>query len=238
MRGFVDLHCHWIANVDDGARTVDEGRDMLTGLHALGFDVVVATPHMRPGLFDNDREGLARAFEATQQALPIGLPNLPMMRLACEHFFDDVVFQRLMAGNGLPYPSGRAALVEFAPIAFPLNAHNRFFDLARVGMQPVVAHPERYAPVWKDVECLEPLLDAGATLLLDVCALVGKYGRDSQRAAERLLDEQAYEAACSDLHRPRDLPEVERAIARLTSLAGDEETWRLLAEAPRKLLRA
>jgi protein-tyrosine phosphatase len=126
--------------------------------------------------------------------------------------------------------------VEFAPIAFPLNVHNRFFDLRRVGIAPILAHPERYAPVWNDAECLEPLLDAGALMLLDVCALVGKYGRDSQRAAEKLLDEQAYEAACSDSHRPRDIPMVERAIARLTSLTGEEEAQRLLSGAPRAIL--
>jgi protein-tyrosine phosphatase len=236
MRGLVDLHCHWVPSVDDGARTVDEGRDMLAGLYALGFDAVVATPHMRPGLFDNDSAGLLRAFESMQQTLPTGRPDLPVTHLGCEHFFDDVVFQRLMGGHGLPYPGGGVALVEFAPIAFPLHAHNRFYDLRRVGIAPVLAHPERYAPVWKDKACLEPLLDAGALLLLDVCALIGKYGQASQRAAEALLDEQAYEAACTDSHRARDLPEVERAIVRLTALVGPEETLRLLAEAPRKLL--
>jgi len=236
MRGLVDLHCHWVASVDDGARTVDEGRDMLAGLHALGFDAVVATPHMRPGLFDNDKAGLVRAFESMRRALPDGHPNLPVLHLACEHFFDDVVFQRLLAGEGLPYPGGGIALVEFAPIAFPLNVHCRFFDLRRAGIAPMLAHPERYAPVWKDPTCLEPCLDAGAILLLDICALVGKYGHASQRAAEALLERQAYEAGCTDSHRPRDLPEVERAIARLTALVGAEESERLLGEAPRELL--
>lgn len=100
----------------------------------------------------------------------------------------------------------------------------------------MLAHPERYQPVWRDDECLTPLLDAGAHLLLDVCSLVGKYGRSSQRAAEKLLREGAYEAACSDAHRPEDVEIVEDAIEKLEALAGKEEAYRLLALAPRAII--
>lgn len=236
MRGFVDLHCHWIAAIDDGARTHEEGVTMLRRLHEVGFDKVVATPHMRPGMFDNDKAGLERAFQSMQQTLSAASASLPTVDLASEHFFDDVVFGRLMRGEALPYPGGRSVLVEFAPDAFPVRIQHRMFDLRRAGLRPVLAHPERYEPVWRDDTCLDPLLDAGAMLLLDVCALVGKYGRAPQRAAEKLLHEDAYDAACSDAHRPLDVDEVERAIHRLETLMGKRETKRLLAEGPRAIL--
>jgi protein-tyrosine phosphatase len=127
-------------------------------------------------------------------------------------------------------------LVEFGQGAFPVRAQHRFFDLRRAGLLPVLAHPERYEPVWKDDACLDPLLDAGAHLLLDVCALVGKYGRAPQRAAEKLLEEDAYEAACSDAHKPRDVDMVAHAIDRLESLVGADEAGRLLGEGPRCIL--
>jgi protein-tyrosine phosphatase len=236
MRGLVDLHCHWVAAIDDGARTPDEGLAMLHGLHDVGFDSVVATPHMRPGMYDNDRAGLERAFAAMQQTLSTASMRLPAVHLASEHFFDDVVFGRLMRGEALPYPAGNAVLVEFGPGPFPLRAQHRMFDLRRVGLVPVLAHPERYEPVWKDDVCLEPLLDAGTMLLLDVCALVGKYGRAPQRAAEKLLEEDTYEAACSDAHRPADVDIVARAIERLVTLVGQDESRRLLADGPRRIL--
>ncbi len=100
----------------------------------------------------------------------------------------------------------------------------------------MLAHPERYLPVCDDDTCLDPLLDAGAHLLLDIGALVGRYGRGAQRAAEKLLEEDAYEAACSDAHQPGDVDHVGRAIVRLESLVGPVETRRLLEEGPRALL--
>lgn len=255
MRGFVDLHCHWIAAIDDGVKTPEEGLDLLRRLRAAGFGLVVATPHMRPGMFDNDRRALELAFAAMCPHL-VGRDDLPDVHLSSEHFLDDIVFGRLVKGQGLPYPdlgSGSAAaargaaapagprrtrgvLVEVSPQGFPAHLQHRFFDLGRAGLRPVLAHPERYQPVWKDDACLDPLLDAGACLLLDVCALVGKYGRASRKAAEKLLDEEAYEAACSDAHRPGDVDTVVDAIDVLERRVGREEAERLLRDAPRKLL--
>jgi protein-tyrosine phosphatase len=237
VRGFIDLHCHWIAAIDDGARTTDESLAMLRGLRDAGFDRVVATPHMRPGMFDNDRAALQAAFEAMQPVVTgPAAGKLPVVHLASEHFFDDVVFGRLVRGEALPYPGGKCVLVEVGQGAFPARLQHRFFDVKRAGLTPVLAHPERYEPVWKDDACLDPLLDAGAHLLLDVCALVGKYGRAPQRAAEKLLEDDAYEAACSDAHKPRDVEDVVRAIERLEQMVGKPEAMRLLSEGPLGIL--
>jgi protein-tyrosine phosphatase len=293
-RGFIDLHCHWVADIDDGVRAPAAGVALLRGLQELGFSVVVATPHMRPGMFDNDQTSLSRAFDAMSVPLAQARAEgpLPEVHLASEHFFDDVVFERIRRGEGLPYPcfapltplapsaslasasssasssesitapaplstangaaangsaangSGSAAarppkrgvLIELAQERFPFNAHNRFFDLHRAGFVPVLAHPERYAPVWKDLQALRPFVEAGAHLLLDVCALVGKYGRAAQKASERLLEDGAYAAACSDAHRPEDVDVVARAIKRLEELAGDDGVDELLSAGPRRIL--
>jgi protein-tyrosine phosphatase len=259
VRGFVDLHCHWVAAIDDGARTSEESLAMLRGLHQAGFDAVVATPHMRPGMFDNDRLAIERAFAAMQPVLAAA-GDLPSVHLGSEHFFDDVVYGRLVRGEAVPYPrlprlplvplaaapreagspatasTRRPVLIEFGPAAFPARLQHRLFDLQRAQLVPVIAHPERYEPVWRDDACLDPLLDAGAHLLLDLCSLVGKYGRAPQRAAEKLLEDDAYEAACSDAHKPRDIETVVQAIERLHELVGSAEARRLLAEGPRAIL--
>jgi protein-tyrosine phosphatase len=235
VSGFIDLHCHWIAAIDDGARTPDQGIEMLKRLHDAGFSKVVATPHMRPGMFDNDKPALERAYAAMLEALP--KEGIPEVGLSSEHWFDDVVFNRLKSGAGVPYPGGKAALVEFNPQQFPLALPARLLDLRRSGLAPVIAHPERYQPTWKDTEALQPLIDAGAALLLDVCSLIGKYGERPKRAAEKLLEEDAYEAACSDAHRAEDVGETTRAIARLRALVGDDETDRLMRRGPEAILK-
>jgi len=148
VRGFIDLHSHWVAGVDDGAKTDRKSLALLQALRQAGFDYVVATPHMRPGMFDNERAGLTRAYEETVRAVgaseATAQGGLPRVGLASEHFFDDVVFERLVAGQGLPYPGGKSALVEFAVGRFPARVEHRLIDLKRKGLIPVIAHPERY----------------------------------------------------------------------------------------------
>ena len=235
MSGFIDLHCHYVPGIDDGAKTVAEGEEMLRGLCTLGFSRVLATPHTRPGMFDNTRATIEGAFEQFKAALA-GRSGLPALDLSSEHYFDDVVFQRLMSGEALPYPGGRAVLLEFYQIDFPVMIQHRLADIRRRGMVPVIAHPERYQCLWRSPDILERLVDNGAAALLDIASLVGKYGRTTKTCAEDLLERGLYHAACSDAHRPSDIAEVAGGIERLRKLYGDEEVTFMLREGPESLL--
>ena len=230
----IDLHCHCVPGIDDGVRSVEEGRALLHGLSALGFEQVVATPHMRPGLFDNTLTAIRQAFDTAKPDLVQGNPL--RLDLACEHYFDDVVLQRILGGQGLPYPGGRAILLEFYEIDFPLHVDQCLSLLRRQGLLPVIAHPERYRAIRASPPLLERLIDAGAVALLDVAALVGKYGRSTQRCAEALLELELYEAACTDCHRPGDVDEVGRAMALIERRYGPEEVQALFRLGPRAIL--
>jgi protein-tyrosine phosphatase len=230
----IDLHCHFLPGIDDGAPTVADGIAMLEGLKSLGFSRVMATPHMRAGMFDNEKQGLTAAFESFRPHL--AGRDVPEIALASEHYFDDQVYTRLLKGEALPYPGGRAVLLEFYEIDFPPLIEQRLFDLRRRQLLPVIAHPERYRRFWEHPEALERLVDQGVATLLDCMSLVGKYGRRPQRAAEELLERELYHAACSDLHRPADVPIVAKGIAAIRSSYGAEEIEFLFEDGPRALL--
>ncbi|MEZ4309011.1 MAG: CpsB/CapC family capsule biosynthesis tyrosine phosphatase [Polyangiaceae bacterium] len=245
MRGYIDLHSHWVAAVDDGAKTTGDSVDLLRALHQAGFSTVVATPHMRPGMFNNTAPALRAAFDRTRDSLPTGDGTLPDVHLSSEHFFDDIVFERLVAGEALPFPSRlpdeqtkgrRSALIEFPTSRFPARITHRIFDLMRRRIRPVIAHPERYEPVWDDIESLDPLLDAGAVLQLDVAALAGRYGRAPRRTAEALLGAGYYHCASSDAHSVRDVEAARAGIDLLFRIAGREEAEFLLIEGPARIL--
>lgn len=233
--GYVDLHCHYLPGIDDGVRTMDEGLAVLRGLCALGFETVIATPHIRTAMFDNRKPGLERAH-AELVAIAGGLPGVPALGLAAEHYLDDVFWELFTSGAALPYPGGKAALVEFHYEVWPRRVADRFFEMQLRGVRPVLAHPERYHALFDETDPVDPLLEVGTCALLDLMSLVGRYGRRSQRAAERMLDEGVYYAACTDSHRPSDVELVGRAIERLRVLAGDAEAEALLAENPRRIL--
>ena len=231
----MDLHCHFVAGIDDGAPTPDEGLAMLERLHALGFSKVVATPHMRPGMFDNRRDDLIAAFERMQGAVR-SRADLPEVDLSSEHYFDDIVYERLLTGAALPYPGGRAVLLEFWGNEFPAIVMHRLFDLRQRGLLTVIAHPERYRCLWRSPEILERLVDSGAAALLDTAALVGKYGREPKHCALELLERGLYHAACSDAHRTTDLVEVEKGMHFIAERYGEDEVEFLFDRGPKAIL--
>ncbi len=134
---------------------------------------------MRPELFDNDQLALEAAYEQTApRARHRG--RLPATGLGCEHFFDEVVYRRLLEGRALP-PGGRAALIEFHGLDFPPRSAR---DRRRSTSTPAAGHRaprERYRCFPQRTDELERLVDAGCALLLDTAALVGKYGEEPQR---------------------------------------------------------
>lgn len=237
LSGLCDLHCHYLPNVDDGVRSAEEGVRLCERLQELGYSTLVATPHMRPGMFDNDKPQLTAAFDAFLAfAMTAGEGGLPELGLAAEHFLDETFMDKLGRDQTLPYPGGHAVLIEFPPDRFPLGLDDCLFRVRVRGLRPVIAHPERYAPLWTSDRPLEHLLERGALALLDTMSLVGKYGRKSKHAAERMLEAGMYYAACTDSHKPHDVDTVAEAIDRLLELAGEEAAQELLGDHPRQIL--
>jgi protein-tyrosine phosphatase len=234
MSGYVDLHCHYIPGVDDGVRTLDESLRLLKALGQIGYAEVVATPHIRTAMFENRRPGLEKSFAELVSILDTHA--LPALSLAAEHFCDDIFFNLLASEQALPYRGGHAILVEFRYEAWPRRIEDQFFRMQVKGLRPLIAHPERYNALFDQTDALDPLLDVGAMTLLDTMSLVGKYGERCRRAAERMLEEGAYDAACSDAHRPEDVDVMAKAIDRLRALVGKDECRALHSDRPRGIL--
>lgn len=235
MTGYVDLHCHYLPAVDDGVPDAQQGYALCRALREVGYTTVVATPHIRTAMFDNRAPALREVYErfAADAQDDAAMPTLG---LAAEHFCDDVFWDLFERRETLPYPGGRAMLIELPPDRLPLGLADRFFRMQVRGVRPVIAHPERYNPLFRTTEPIGAFLDAGVLAQLDVMSLVGRYGRAPQRAAERMLEQGAYHLASSDCHRVEHVDLVVQSIERLRALIGDEGAQRLLADNPRALL--
>jgi protein-tyrosine phosphatase len=232
---YVDLHCHYVAAVDDGVRTEEEGARLCQALAKIGYGRVVATPHMRSDMFDNDRAALLAGFESFA-AKHGSAPGMPELGIGAEHYCDDQFFERFERGETIAYPGGHAALVELPAEHVPARIEHRLYRMFLKGVRPVLAHPERNAGLFKSTAPIERLLEMGTLPMLDVMSLVGKYGRTPRKTAERMLEEDIYFAACSDSHKPEDVPSVAEGIERLFKLVGREHAEALLGENPRRIL--
>lgn len=234
MERYVDLHAHFLPELDDGARTAELGLQMVESLVALGFGVLHATPHQRAGMFMPSRAAIDAQHGALSAAATAREPTLSV-GLAAENYWDEVFHARLSQG-GLPcYPGERAFLFEVNPQMMPPRIENTLFDIRVGGRLPVMAHPERYLAIQEDVSRAEAI-GRSAALLVDLGALDGAHGRPAKKTARRLLEEGLAHAAASDVHSPEDQRAVASGMAWIRKRLGLPVLEQLLAHNPRAIL--
>lgn len=229
--GFVDLHSHVLPSLDDGARDLATARAMIDGLGALGFTDIYATPHQKAGQFLPSREAIDAAFAQVQGVRGPG----PTLKLAAENMWDDVFFERSQRGEIPSYDRGDAFLVELRPQALPLGLVDHLFRMRMAGRAPILAHPERYEPLWDDPRLVERLR-ANCAMVVDLAALAGYHGKRPQKMARHLVEDGIAAAVASDAHTLEDVRAAAEGIAWIVKRLGKPGLTRLLDDGPRAAL--
>lgn len=234
MAHYVDLHAHYLPALDDGATDRKMSLQMVRGIAALGFSDLYATPHQRAGMFMPERAAIDGAFAAVRaDAADAGLGVT--LGLGAENFWDTVLHQRLRDRQVPAYGGGPAFLFEVNTQMMPAGIENELFQLRVGGYLPVMAHPERYLPVQRDLALAERLA-RHAALMVDLGALDGAHGKQEMKTARKLVLEGLAAAAASDTHRPEDQTSVAAGMAWIRKQLGDDALTVMLDDNPRRML--
>jgi protein-tyrosine phosphatase len=199
----LDLHNHVLFGLDDGCRHLEESDVLAERARALGHEGFVATPHIRPGMFDNTVEGIRRRRDETEAV--VRRHGLELF-LGAEYYFCGELLAAARARTLLTLgETSRFVLCEFPQGPLPVRFADVLYELRLAGYVPVIAHPERSAGVAQDVDAaLEAFAHAEVLLQLDLGSLIGRYGRSAERTSVELVKRGAYHVAAGDLHRPED----------------------------------
>jgi protein-tyrosine phosphatase len=231
---YIDLHCHLLPGLDDGAPDLETSLEMLESLLALGFAEICATPHQRNGLFIPTSEAIGQAAAQFQQEAGKKYPNLRLRRGA-ENYWDEVFIERLRKHTVPCYDGQRAFLFEVNPVLLPPRLEEALFEIRLGGQLPVMAHPERYLAVQHDLGFAETL-GKQAALVVDLEALAGGQNRGETKTARRLVEEGIAHAVASDLHSPETKDAVASGIEWIRKRCGAGAIAQLLEDHPRRIL--
>ncbi len=194
----VDMHSHLVPGVDDGAKDLEESIFLIESLYALGYRTLITTPHIRPEYFPNEPETLLERFAELQGAVAGRFAGLTMACAA--EYYVDFGFLEYMERKELLTFSGRRVLIELSTIAPPPNLEEIIFALRLKGLQPVVAHPERYG-YFRTKEFMR-IRELGCEFQINLMSLVGHYGTETRQRAEKLIDTGLVDFFGSDCHIP------------------------------------
>lgn len=237
----IDLHCHLLPGVDDGAQSLDEALELARLAVADGIQLAVLTPHVHPGRYENRLAGLQASFADFRRALAEA--SIPLdVRLGGEVRLGIESLEWLLDGE-VPFigeqDGYRILLLELPHQTIPVGTQQFVEKLYGMRIRPLIAHPERNKAVMAQPERLVPLLDAGCWLQLTAGSLAGRFGETAVNTARAILENGWAHVLATDAHnrshRPPWLAEGMLAAARIV---GDTLAREMVFDRPARMLGA
>jgi protein-tyrosine phosphatase len=232
----IDLHCHMLPGIDDGAPDRSVALAMARCAVADGITVTACTPHIYPGLYDNDKAGIARAIEAFQQVLAEEGIELRLVIGADTHLAPDLL-SAVRDGRVPTLNNSRYLLLEPPHHSMPPRFEESVFSLRASGVIPVITHPERLSWIEDNYPIFQRLVQGGSWMQVTSGSLTGRFGNRPRYWAERMLDEGLVHILATDSHhidrRPPLLAEGRDAAAKRV---GDEEAGHLVRTRPQGIV--
>lgn len=237
----VDIHNHLVPGVDDGARDVADVLDSVERMTRLGIRKIITTPHLDGSLTQDDEKIEARlaevdaAFDEAAEAVGARFPEVEFRR-GHEVMLDvpDVSFddpRMRLAGTSF-------VLVEWPRLQLPPGTVPVLERIVAAGYRPIVAHPERYIGLDRELELAQRWREAGAYLQVNYGSLDGRYGAEARTTAFRLLRRGWADYMASDFHGRSERKIYEKeARARLLELGGVEALVHLALTNPGRIFR-
>ena len=144
MTGYWDIHNHILPGVDDGSGCMRETMEMLEEEYRQGVRHIVFTPHYRRGMFAIPREEIQTVYARVCEMAADRFPEMEFY-LGCEYYIHSDASVERLRGNPKYYMAGsRTVLMEFAYEASYAWIMQTVSEVRQMGLQPVVAHAERY----------------------------------------------------------------------------------------------
>jgi len=215
-----DMHNHILPGIDDGSPDINVSMQLTEGLMELGFNSMVSTPHIIADLYPNNASTIGNAFKTFTEAKPADfLPG--GVAFAAEYMVDYDFENRLKINELLTFGRQKYILIEMSYLVESPNLRNMIFELVTNGLQPILAHPERYHYYHHRLDIFEEIVDAGCMLQLNLLSLIGHYGPKIKTAGEKLIERDLISWVGTDMHHPMHL-------AGLKQLATDKKILRTL----------
>ena len=234
----IDLHCHILPNVDDGAASLDEALTMARFFVQDGITHVAATPHCHRQcrMLRTDVLPLVARFNQALAAAGIPLSVLPGSEIQVT---DTTAFRRDYDAGLFCHLGDRLAftLFEFSwkPEQYPADATELIAWLRKRGTIPILAHPERYGFFTANPGRLPALVDAGAWIQVTVDSLLGNHGLAPKAAADLLLRRYPDAVLATDAHNLRRCSGLSAGFSWVREHVGAECAERLTIRADKVL---
>jgi protein-tyrosine phosphatase len=228
--GLIDLHCHIVPFVDDGAEDYEEAQELIRKEYSQGVRLLVMTVHLRLGMFDTSISKVEKHFENIKNWLS-GTSMRDMDILLSREYYCDKRFELLLDGytNEIDevvfeekkyfpkeelkfFGKNKCILLEFSSNKIQNSEFEIFIRKAsQAGFTPIIAHAERYPAVQDSPSIVYKMKEQGALVQVNCESLLSKAGTIECLTAQNLVKYKLADIVSSDCHNLRERqPEIRK----------------------------
>ncbi len=196
----IDLHCHLLYGTDDGAKEIEDSIKMFKEAEKAGFTKICCTPHyLSPQYVKTKKENLEK--------MEIIRCKLKEAKLDIEIFLGNEIYITENIDELIEKEEvSTIADTDFVLVEFPMNfktyvMENEIDNLISSGYNVILAHPERYSYVQKNIKFLDEYIERGVYLQGNYESLIGKYGMRAKRTLIKLLKQEKIDLLSTDNHK-------------------------------------
>lgn len=195
----IDLHCHILPGIDDGAKDLSDSVAMARKAVEQGIDTIVATPHHMNGYYENRKQAIVKKVAELQEELSsqqIDLKILPGQEVRIH----GEMLAGFEQGEIQPLADSSYVLAEFPSSHVPKYTEQLFFDLQMKGLTPVIAHPERNQQIIEQPDLLYKLVNNGALSQVTAASVIGGFGKNIKKFTLQCMEANLVHFIASDAH--------------------------------------
>lgn len=196
----IDLHCHILPNIDDGADSIETSLAMAREAVRQGITHILCTPHHNNGRYQNSKATVIAAVASLQAELDKQEIELTLLEGQEVHLtgnlLEEVKQDRILFTD----LADTYVLLELPTMDIPAYTEELCFSLRTHGKVPVLVHPERNAKFREEPNRLLPYLEMGCLAQLTAPSLVGSFGKSIQKTAKEMVEHNLVQMMASDAH--------------------------------------
>lgn len=232
----IDIHCHIIPGIDDGAKDIEEAIKMAKLAYKDGITSIVATPHfMEEGMYRNNNQIGEKVDELNRVMLEEGI-NIEIM-MGNEVYISPNLPELLELGQANTINNTQYLLIEFPMFDIPNYTEDVIYRLKLMGITPIIAHPERYKAVIENPNILIGFIEQGALLQVNGGSIMGKFGEKIGTTVETLISHNMIHLVASDGHSSRSrTPRLKKAYEKVKAIHGEEKASKLFKGNPKRVI--
>lgn len=226
----IDIHCHILPAVDDGAKNMEEAIAMARIAAGDGVKHIIATPHFN-NVFRVPRTVVVNKVAELQKRLDKAGINLKISTGNEVTLWDEEDFYQRMERNEFCFLNEKKTfLLLEQPWAGYFPHSVRVIDaLVTSGITPIIPHPERHFFFRENPKLLIDLLEKGAWTQVSADSLVGRFDEEARLFGQWLVEQNYAHTLATDAHNTERKPNLSSGFEVVSELAGEERKKEIIA---------